>query len=129
MFNKRNNLFLEWPCVLIASASILGLLLFCGCKGNKVSNPPEILSNGDENSATAEVKLTWDKVSNANSYNIYCSEFPGITKDNGKKVLNVPNPPATVPDLSRGRTYYFVVTAENSYGESGESNEVSHYVR
>ena len=125
MFNQRKNLKLVF--VLFAFFSFLALLLIAGCKVNKVSNTRRILSNGNENSATGKVTLTWDEVSNATSYNLYYSELPGVTKHNGNKIPDVPNP-ATVPNLTRGTTYYFVVTAENSHGESGESNEVSYFV-
>jgi hypothetical protein len=108
---------------LFAFVSILGLVLISGCKGNEVKNSLGDLSIGNENSTTAKVTLAWDNALNAASYNLYYSEFPGVTKYNGVPIRDVPNP-VTVPNLNRNTTYYFVVTAENSHGESDESNEV-----
>ena len=78
-------------------------------------------------SATAgnlQVTISWSTVSDATSYNIYWSTTPGVTKTNGTKIIS-----ATSPYTHTGRinvtTYYYVVTAQNSYGESSESNEVN----
>jgi hypothetical protein len=71
-----------------------------------------------------KVTLAWDNVPNAVSYNIYWSESPGVTKQNGKKIANVTNP-YTITGLKRGQTYYFVVTALSRSGESRESEEIS----
>ena len=78
----------------------------------------------DENSGTRQVKITWDKVPNAISYNVYLSNSPGVTRRSGKKISNVKNN-YTLAELKRGATYYFVVTAVNESGESNESEEMS----
>ena len=71
--------------------------------------------------------MTWDNVANATSYNIYWSYESGVSKDNGTKISNVKNP-HTITGLERGRTYYFVVTAVNDYGESRASQSISYTV-
>ena len=71
-----------------------------------------------------KVKLTWDVVPNATSYNIYWSDKPGVTKKNGTKVPNVKNP-HEMHGLKKGKRYYFVITAVNASGESEESEEIS----
>jgi hypothetical protein len=78
----------------------------------------------DENSGTRQVRITWDKVPNAISYNVYLSNSPGVTRRSGNKISNVKNN-YTVAELKRGATYYFVVTAVNESGESNESEEMS----
>ena len=75
-----------------------------------------------------QTTLAWDNVPNAVSYNIYWGESPGVTKRNGKKIANAKNP-YTLKGLKRGKTYYFVVTAVNSSGESKESEELSFSVK
>ena len=83
----------------------------------------------EQESNTSEkgnVNLTWDNVPGATSYNIYWKDSPGVTKLNGKKISNVRNP-HTIKDLKPGN-YYFVVTAVNHFGESGESKEFSFIV-
>ena len=71
-----------------------------------------------------QVTISWSTVSDATSYNTYWSTTTGVTKTNGTKITG-----ATSPYIHTGRTngttYYYVVTAQNSYGESSESNEVN----
>jgi fibronectin type 3 domain-containing protein len=79
------------------------------------------------NIETEKVTLTWDKVSNATSYNVYWSKSKGVNKRNGVKIPAVKNP-VTINGLKRGATYYFVVTAVNKFGESRESDELPYTV-
>jgi fibronectin type 3 domain-containing protein len=78
----------------------------------------------DDNLGTQQVTLTWDNVPNAISYNVYWSNSPGVTRHNGIKVSSEKNS-VTITGLKNGTTYYFVVTAINSLGESRESQELS----
>ena len=71
-----------------------------------------------------EVTISWDRVTDATSYNIYWSTSQGVTKDTGTKISTFSSP-YTHTGLTNGTTYYYVVTAENDYGESDESDEVS----
>ena len=69
---------------------------------------------------TAQVNIAWTAVAGATSYNLYYSEFPGVTVANGTKMTGVTSaahPPAT-------GTYFVVVTAVNGNGESTVSPEV-----
>jgi fibronectin type 3 domain-containing protein len=76
------------------------------------------------NPETKDVTLAWDNVPNATSYNIYWSDKPGVTRQNGTKISNVKNP-YKMKGLKKGKKYYFVVTAVNASGESAESAEFS----
>ena len=81
----------------------------------------------DHKSSTDEkgwVKITWPKVPDAISYNIYWNYSPGVTKHNGKKISNVKSP-HTIEGLKRGTTYYFVITAVNVLSEIQVSEETS----
>jgi lysophospholipase L1-like esterase len=73
---------------------------------------------------TRDVTLAWDDVPNATAYNIYWSDKPGVSKQNGTKIANVKNP-HKIEHLKKGKKYYFVVTAVNATGESKESEEFS----
>jgi hypothetical protein len=71
-----------------------------------------------------QVTISWNAVSGATSYNIYWSTTDNVTKANGKKFTGVVSP-QLLTNLTSGITYYFVVTAVNAYGESGESSQVN----
>jgi fibronectin type 3 domain-containing protein len=71
-----------------------------------------------------QATVSWDNVPKADSYNIYWSHSPGVTRQNGKKIVNVTNP-YTFESLERGKMYYFVVTAVAGSNESRESDELS----
>jgi hypothetical protein len=73
----------------------------------------------------ASASLTWNPVAKAESYNIYWSTSPGVTKENGTKIPDVPLTTYQHTGLSNGTTYYYVVTSNNPLGESGISLEVS----
>ena len=72
----------------------------------------------------AQVTISWDSVSGATSYNIYWSTSSDVTKGTGTKISDVSSP-YTHTGLTNDITCYYVVTAENSSGESDESDEVS----
>jgi hypothetical protein len=59
----------------------------------------------------------------ATSYNLYWSNTPGVTKATGTKIAGVTSPYIHTP-LS-AIPYYYVVTAENAYGESADSAQVT----
>ena len=83
-------------------------------------DPPSnvIASAGD-----AQVSLSWDAVSGAESYNIYFANQDGVSSDSyDTKIASVISP-FVVDGLSNGVTYYFVITAENSNNESGISEQ------
>lgn len=96
--------------------SFWAIMLLSGCSGNI---PPA------SNLVSGAVKLTWDEVPTAISYNVYGSTSPGVTKLSGSKFRNVPNP-FTINHLQPGKTYYFVVTVVMDSGESKESKEISY---
>lgn len=72
--------------------------------------------------ANSRIILRWSPVMDAASYNIYWSTTPSVSKTSGNKISNV-QIPFTHKDLDFGKTYYYVVTAVNSFGESVESLE------
>jgi hypothetical protein len=71
-----------------------------------------------------QMTLAWESVPGADSYNIYISESPGVTRQNGRKIANASNP-HTLMGLKPGTSYYVVVTAVNGAGESEASKELN----
>ena len=73
---------------------------------------------------TKQTTISWPAVSGATSYNLYWSTTSGVTTANGTKVSAVTSP-AVQTGLSDSTTYYYVVTALNSAGESPASVQVA----
>ena len=73
---------------------------------------------------TGLVKLSWSPVSTATSYNLYYATSSGVTTTNGTKITPVSSP-YTQAGLAANTSYYYVVTAVNSAGESSASAPVS----
>jgi len=71
-----------------------------------------------------QVSISWSAVSGATSYNIYWSTTSGVTKTNGTKITDATRLYSHT-GLTNGTTYYYIVTAVNSSGESVESAQVS----
>lgn len=102
------------------------------CSGGGGGTTPS--SNTQENppappaaTATAgykQVKLTWNSVQGATSYNVYWSSSPAVSVATGTAILNVTSPYIHT-GLVTGTTYYYILTATNNIGTSGESNVVS----
>jgi len=94
-------------------------------------NPPPaapanlIATNAASGLESGQIYLDWTEIAGA-TYNIYYGTAKNITK-NSESLLASGGTEAgfLVSGLTRGKTYYFVVTAVNANGESAESNEVS----
>jgi len=80
-----------------------------------------------------QITVVWNAVEGAKNYNIYAASAPGVNKNNykdladGIKEENVSSPYMLV-NLNHpceGKTYYIVVTAVTSAGESDECGETS----
>jgi hypothetical protein len=85
------------------------------------SKPPNVRAEPGDGMVT----ITWDSVSGKDGYNIYMNRSSGASKKNFDARKTATSTSYTWKGLKNRTTYYFVVTTENSYGESGESNEVS----
>jgi mono/diheme cytochrome c family protein len=70
---------------------------------------------------TRQVTLSWTAVSGATSYNLYWSTTTGVTTATGTKISGIASPPAVHTNLADSTTYFYVVTAVNSAGESAAS--------
>lgn len=83
------------------------------------NNPTNLAAS----SGNGQVTLTWDTVSGATGYNVKRATTTGgpyTTVTNNVYALTYADTTVT-----NGVTYYYVVTALNASGESGNSNEVS----
>jgi hypothetical protein len=104
-----------------------GLLIHVGKipASSNQARQPETVDSLD----TGQVKLAWDEVPGATSYNVYWSASPGVNRNNGNKISNIKKPATTIKGLKPGTTYYFVVTTIKGTAESQESEELSFTVK
>jgi uncharacterized protein (TIGR02145 family) len=93
--------------------NIFGFSVRC-VKGDPVPMVPKISSvtPGD-----GSVRVIWDTVSGAKSYNLYYAGGTAVTMSNGTKVLGAVSP-RVVTGLINGKQYAFAVSAVNLAGES-----------
>ena len=110
---------------VLLAVMLIFLLSACGTNDRAtIASAPDTPANVAVSAGDGQIVLIWDSSSRATSYNIYYSTTSGATKTNGTKITGATSP-FTYVGLSNGTTYYYVVTAVNSYGESIESSEVS----
>ena len=78
--------------------------------------------------ASGQATISWNSVNGAVSYTLYMATQAGVTKSNklpGAMTHLSVTSPYVHTGLANGTTYYFVVTAVNTSGESVESAQVS----
>ena len=92
-----------------------------GGGGGGGGNPPSAPTGLDVTDGDGQVSLTWNASSGATSYHVKRGTA------SGGPYSQIGSPTATSytdTGLTNGNTYYYVVTALNSHGESGNSAEV-----
>lgn len=99
------------------SPEINGIPLSVG----SVPNAPTGVNSAGLNS---QISLSWNSVLEAVSYNIYMDTTRGVSKSKSIERRNVTSTNYIWPGLLNNTSYYFVITAQNNYGESKESGEV-----
>lgn len=82
--------------------------------------PADVVATG----GTKQTSITWSEVGGASAYNLYWSTSAGVTTANGTRIGGVTSP-AVHTGLSDNTSYYYIVTAENSAGESAASVQVA----
>ena len=84
--------------------------------------PPPAPTGLSATAGNAQVNLAWNASSGATSYHVKRS----TTNGSGYAQVGAPTTMSfNDPGLTNGTTYYYVVTAVNSVGESGNSNQAS----
>ncbi len=109
---------------LIIFLAMLFVMSIIGCGSNTSPSPPSAPTGVTATPGNGQITLAWTAVPSATSYNIYWSTATGVTPTNGTKITSATNPYVHLP-LAVGITYYYVVTAVNSAGESATSTQAS----
>jgi hypothetical protein len=116
---------------LLVLLLVLTFTFFTACKDGDEDDQDVTDIPGSPAGLTAEsgvqVTLRFSAVSGADSYNIYMAKTTGVTSTNYLEMRNTASTEFIWTSPALGRCY-FVVTAENSDGESGISNEVCAFV-
>ncbi len=85
--------------------------------------PPSTLSIDAVTPGNTINVITWTPVPDT-SYNIYWLTTSPVATDTGTKITGVTSP-YTHSSLTNGTEYFYIITAENSFGESAASGEKS----
>ncbi len=103
---------------------MLAMIAMAGCAGssNSSGSRPSAPAGLTATPADSQVTLQWSASKGATSYNVYDATTTGGPYN---KISSTITTNDVVTGLANGQQYYFVVTAVNSAGESGYSNEAS----
>ena len=123
MANRRTRRLPGWIVLAIASALFLQS---CGGSGSggggQQLTPPPAPTGLTATAGNLQVSLTWSVSTGATSYNVK----RGTASGGPYTQLGTANTPGYLDSTVTGGTkYYYVVTAVNAGGESGNSNEAS----
>lgn len=121
-----------WRSTIVIFLFSSALLTACGSSTSVPEAPTGVVATqGPASTWTSQITLAWAPVADATYYNIYWSTAPGITVNSASlDKINLlvssfsQNNPYILTGLASQTTYYYVVTAGNSAGESAASSEV-----
>jgi hypothetical protein len=126
VMTKARNSFpksLNYLCLIGVIA--LGLVAIVGSNSVRTKEP-EAPHNVTATAGDEQVTIGWGSVSEATSYNIYWATYSGVSITNCEgKIGDILDAPYSHTGLTNFKTYYYIITAQNDYGESDESQEVS----
>ena len=94
-----------------------------GPSGGSNTNPPAAPTGLTATAGNAQVSLSWTASNGATSYNVYRSTTSGGPYT--QIATGVTTTSYTDTSVVNGTMYYYVVTAVNANGESGDSNQAS----
>jgi hypothetical protein len=86
---------------------------------------PPVPSGLSAKAGSGQVLLSWNAIPDIDHYNVYLSTEPSLKPSQETRQAIVMANNYTATGLINGVNYYFVVTAENAYGESNPSLAVS----
>jgi len=100
------------------------LFAYLTISATPLGSPPAAPTGLTAAPGNAQVALNWTGSMGATSYNVYRGTSPG-GESSSAIATGITSTSYTNTGLTNGTTYYYKVTATNSYGTSGYSNEAS----
>nr|WP_276609476.1 cellulose binding domain-containing protein [Chengkuizengella sediminis] len=122
-FNGNLTDFTEWNQVTLYQNGVLISGIEPDGSGGGDPTPPAAPVGVTASAGDGEVGLSWNGVSGADSYNVKRSISAGGTY--ATIAAGVTSTNYTDTNVTNETTYYYVISAENAVGESGNSIEVS----
>jgi len=122
MAKRRRGPFTGWILLITASFLTLQSCGGSGYGGGQKVYPPAAPTGLNATAGNQQVNLTWTASSGATSYNVKRGTA------SGGPYTTISSPGTTSyadSSVTNGTTYYYVVSAVNSGGESGNSSQVS----
>jgi len=122
MAKRRRGPFTGWILLITASFLTLQSCGGSGYGGGQKVYPPAAPTGLAATAGNQQVSLTWSASSGATSYNVKRGTA------SGGPYTTISSPGTTSyadSSVTNGTTYYYVVSAVNSGGESGNSSQVS----
>src|SRR6266567_701652 len=113
-------------CIAVLAVTVV-VLFGCGSKAGPApvaTAPADAPSGVTATPGNGQVTIAWTAVAGATSYHIFWATTPGVTTANGTRITST-NIPYIQTGLATGTTYYYVVTAVNSVGETVASAQAS----
>lgn len=114
---------------LFVGLVFISLLAGCGSDNSSSSQQsaakiPATPTNITATSQVNKITLSWNPVASADSYNIYWSTHPGVSRETGTRVSVATNNFQHI-GLFISQTYFYVVAAVSSAGESVPSEQAA----
>jgi glycosyl hydrolase family 44 len=125
MAKRRRRDLPGWVVLVMASAVFLqscGGSGSSGGGGGQLATPPSVPTSLTAAAGNLQVSLTWSASTGATRYNVKRATATGGPYT---QVANTTVTNDTDASLTNGTTYYYVVSAVNSAGESANSTQVS----
>ncbi|MFS1512083.1 glycoside hydrolase family 9 protein [Chengkuizengella sp. SCS-71B] len=122
-YNGNLTDFTEWNQVTLYQNGALISGVEPGGSGGGNPTPPAAPTGLTASAGAGQVDLSWSGVSGADSYNVKRSTSAGGTYTTVATGVTSTN--YTNAGLTNGTTYYYVVSAQNTAGESADSTEAS----